>query len=252
MPHKLRNVRVLVVSPNGLVAIYYPNANYNDKNEETTTTRTTTTTTTTSTPSSTASPPSSSLSKDSPTFEELDLSSRMLQVDDERGNKDNDMNNNNHRPGHDHDDEQVKVEVEQAEEDTWELRKVSLIHQKSLVIAELTWNPVKVSEDQEYLITWELDGGGLKGHLVTDSTSVSLSLWPDTLYHIQVRESIYIFSLSFSTQRLGIPVLENLVKFSIGKFAVIHILLAKPFESLRDMQADREKFSVNFWEKLSM
>lgn len=73
-------------------------------------------------------------------------------------------------------------------EDVWGLRRLSLIHQKSLVIAELAWNEeVKSSPEQEYLITWELDGGGLKGHLVTDSTTVSLSLWPDTLYHIQVR-----------------------------------------------------------------
>lgn len=38
----------------------------------------------------------------------------------------------------------------------------------------------------EYLVTWEVDGGGLKGNLFTDTTSVTLSLWPDTVYHIQV------------------------------------------------------------------
>jgi len=68
----------------------------------------------------------------------------------------------------------------------FELRRVSLIHQKSLVIAELQWNQIGNNPSQEYLITWELNGGGLKGHLVTDSTSVTLSLWPDTLYQIQV------------------------------------------------------------------
>ncbi|CAL8110656.1 unnamed protein product [Orchesella dallaii] len=73
-----------------------------------------------------------------------------------------------------------------VEGEPFELRRVSLIHQKSLVIAELQWNGIGNNPSQEYLITWELTGGGLKGHLVTDSTSVTLSLWPDTLYQIQV------------------------------------------------------------------
>lgn len=70
----------------------------------------------------------------------------------------------------------------------WKLRQVSLIHQKVLVIAEVAW-PVQRSADgqsSDYLVTWEVDGGGLKGHLYTDATSVTLSLWPDTVYHIQV------------------------------------------------------------------
>ncbi|XP_069673777.1 uncharacterized protein [Periplaneta americana] len=67
---------------------------------------------------------------------------------------------------------------------TWELREVSLIHQKVLVIAEIAWEP-RVTRGV-YLVTWEVDGGGLKGNLFTDSTCVTLSLWPDTIYHIQV------------------------------------------------------------------
>jgi hypothetical protein len=195
MPHKLRNVRVLVVNPNGLVAILYPAApdvnaddgttrrNYHDKNDETTTT-----TTTTATSTSTSSSPQSKEGAPTLSFEKLDLSSRMLQVDDSSSSRNNDNDENEKinikKPAH---EEEEHVVEEIHEEDLWDLKKVSLIHQKSLVIAELAWNPVKVSEDQEYLITWELDGGGLKGHLVTDSTSVSLSLWPDTLYHIQVK-----------------------------------------------------------------
>ncbi|KAJ4449172.1 hypothetical protein ANN_00568 [Periplaneta americana] len=66
---------------------------------------------------------------------------------------------------------------------TWELREVSLIHQKVLVIAEIAWEP-RVTRGV-YLVTWEVDGGGLKGNLFTDSTCVTLSLWPDTIYHIQ-------------------------------------------------------------------
>ncbi|KAL3266908.1 hypothetical protein HHI36_011058 [Cryptolaemus montrouzieri] len=66
----------------------------------------------------------------------------------------------------------------------WILREVSLIHQKVLVIGEIAWEP-KAARGV-YLVTWEVDGGGLKGNLFTDSTCVTLSLWPDTIYHIQV------------------------------------------------------------------
>ena len=74
----------------------------------------------------------------------------------------------------------------------WTLRQVSLIHQKVLAIAEVSWPaqyPASValgSRPAVYLVTWEVDGGGLKGNLFTDSTCVTLSLWPDTVYHIQV------------------------------------------------------------------
>lgn len=66
----------------------------------------------------------------------------------------------------------------------WVLREVSLIHQKVLVIGEIAWEPK--ANRGVYLVTWEVDGGGLKGNLFTDSTCVTLSLWPDTIYHIQV------------------------------------------------------------------
>ncbi|KAJ8919238.1 hypothetical protein NQ315_003821 [Exocentrus adspersus] len=66
----------------------------------------------------------------------------------------------------------------------WVLREVSLIHQKVLVIGEIAWEPK--TNRGVYLVTWEVDGGGLKGNLFTDSTCVTLSLWPDTIYHIQV------------------------------------------------------------------
>lgn len=66
----------------------------------------------------------------------------------------------------------------------WVLKEVSLIHQKVLVIGEIAWE-AKASRGV-YLVTWEVDGGGLKGNLFTDSTCVTLSLWPDTIYHIQV------------------------------------------------------------------
>jgi hypothetical protein len=70
---------------------------------------------------------------------------------------------------------------------SWNLHEVSLIHQKVLVIAEISWEGRSSGERAVYFVTWEVDGGGLKGNLFTDSTCVTLSLWPDTIYHIQVR-----------------------------------------------------------------
>lgn len=45
-------------------------------------------------------------------------------------------------------------------------------------------------EEQQlnFLLSWEIFGGGLRGNLVTDTCSASISLWPDTAYIIQVKE----------------------------------------------------------------
>ncbi|XP_050441662.1 uncharacterized protein LOC126846364 [Adelges cooleyi] len=69
--------------------------------------------------------------------------------------------------------------------EVWNLREVSMIHQKVLVIAEVAWDARQVRRPA-YLVTWEIVGGGLKGNLFTDTTCVTLSLWPDTAYLIQV------------------------------------------------------------------
>lgn len=72
---------------------------------------------------------------------------------------------------------------------SWNLREVSLIHQKYLVIAEIAWEPRRQIGSMRkpfYFVTWEVDGGGLKGNLLTESTTVTLSLCTDTVYHIQV------------------------------------------------------------------
>ncbi|XP_021963875.1 uncharacterized protein LOC110859272 [Folsomia candida] len=174
----VRSVRVLVVSSKGLVAIYHP---VQTAGLEVTTTSSTTTTSTTITPQKT-------LGADGDDNDERAWS-QMMKVDDNypppRESMDRSKVDNSDSA--DSEVEVVTMPEERGEpEDVWALRRLSLIHQKSLVIAELAWEDVKKAPEQEYLITWELDGGGLKGHLVTDSTTVSLSLWPDTLYHIQV------------------------------------------------------------------
>jgi hypothetical protein len=176
----VRNVRVLVVSPKGLVAIYTPRTS----------------------PISTTMPTSTS------TIDEQTWS-QMMKVDENYPQMQKEQEHvtvKEQQEQEEHDDEESSVVLQ---EDVWDLRRLSLIHQKSLVIAELAWDPVKSLPDQEYLITWELDGGGLKGHLVTDSTTVSLSLWPDTLYHIQVCS---LFIHSFAKQNNFLHNLWPLIK----------------------------------------
>ncbi|XP_043221310.1 uncharacterized protein LOC122381337 isoform X2 [Amphibalanus amphitrite] len=53
-----------------------------------------------------------------------------------------------------------------------------------LVSATLTWRAR--GQDASYLVTWELRSGGLRGHLVSEEPRVSLSLWPDEDYVVQV------------------------------------------------------------------
>lgn len=71
------------------------------------------------------------------------------------------------------------------EEKGWHLHKVSVIHQEAVVIAEVAWEARH--SRALYLVTWEVAGGGLRGNLLTSSTCVALSLWPDTQFHVQVK-----------------------------------------------------------------
>ncbi|XP_047120977.1 uncharacterized protein LOC124804728 [Schistocerca piceifrons] len=78
--------------------------------------------------------------------------------------------------------------------DVWSVGVASVTQQGVLVFAELSW---RAPEDDMaaawrgggsplYLVTWEVDGGGITGNLYTDSSCVTLSLWADTVFHIQV------------------------------------------------------------------
>ena len=57
----------------------------------------------------------------------------------------------------------------------------------SMVLVQIGWQPQSAGPGPaQYLVTWELSGGGIKGHLYTDINSVTLSLWPESVYNIQV------------------------------------------------------------------
>ncbi|XP_039293516.1 uncharacterized protein LOC111044987 isoform X2 [Nilaparvata lugens] len=66
----------------------------------------------------------------------------------------------------------------------WNLREISRVRQESIVSTHITWDPRR--SKALYLVTWEIDGGGLQGNLFTESSTVNLSLWSDTVFHIQV------------------------------------------------------------------
>uniref|UniRef100_A0A4Y0BKY8 Uncharacterized protein n=1 Tax=Anopheles funestus TaxID=62324 RepID=A0A4Y0BKY8_ANOFN len=71
-----------------------------------------------------------------------------------------------------------------------------MIRNESLVTADVSWSAT-VSDicngtqfglhgTNQCLVTWEVSGGGLMGNLLTESSSVQLSLWSDTNYRVQV------------------------------------------------------------------
>lgn len=59
-----------------------------------------------------------------------------------------------------------------------------MIKQEFLVATHLAWEPS--NELIKCLVSWEVLSGGIMGNLLTDSSNVELSLWPDTKYRVQV------------------------------------------------------------------
>ncbi|XP_055389821.1 myosin-G heavy chain-like [Condylostylus longicornis] len=62
----------------------------------------------------------------------------------------------------------------------------SASRQGSLIITDIAWDQAITNASKQCLVTWEVSGGGLMGNLLTDSSTVELSLWSDTVYHVQV------------------------------------------------------------------
>ncbi|KAH8351274.1 hypothetical protein KR084_004990 [Drosophila pseudotakahashii] len=69
----------------------------------------------------------------------------------------------------------------------FELRILKAQRQESLVLTDIGWDEIIANASRQCLITWEVSGGGLIGNLLTDTARAELSLWPDTVYNIQVK-----------------------------------------------------------------
>ncbi|EDX02182.1 transmembrane protein fend [Drosophila yakuba] len=69
----------------------------------------------------------------------------------------------------------------------FELRVLKAQRQESLVLTDIGWDEMIANASRQCLITWEVSGGGLIGNLLTDTARAELSLWPDTVYNIQVK-----------------------------------------------------------------
>lgn len=54
------------------------------------------------------------------------------------------------------------------------------------MITDIAWDEAIANASKQCLVTWEVSGGGLMGNLLTDSSTVELSLWSDIVYHVQV------------------------------------------------------------------
>lgn len=59
-----------------------------------------------------------------------------------------------------------------------------MVRDNSLVSTNIAW--AATNSPSDCLVTWEVSGGGLIGNLLTQSSNVELSLWPQTTYRIQV------------------------------------------------------------------
>lgn len=75
--------------------------------------------------------------------------------------------------------------IEVRAEEMWPLLHETEVEDSGLVAARVWWAP-QSPRGGDYLVTWEVEGGGLKGHLYTDLPEVDLTLWPETVYHVQV------------------------------------------------------------------
>lgn len=129
-----------------------------------------------------------------------------------------------------------------TESPSWGLQAVSMVYENFLVVTEVSWAvPNGLSNHEEsvtrersedgiknqkyhFLLTWEIFGGGLRGNLVTDSTSGTVSLWPDTAYFIQVREKYVIANSVRFSSNLSLIVVIIISPFSLGNSYPIVIL----------------------------
>ncbi|XP_039959779.1 uncharacterized protein LOC120774312 [Bactrocera tryoni] len=79
---------------------------------------------------------------------------------------------------------QQSSKINKPIQETWTLRTVSMLQQDSLVLVDIAWDALNTPN--QCLISWEVSGGGLMGNLLTESSIVQLSLWPDTKYRVKV------------------------------------------------------------------
>lgn len=86
------------------------------------------------------------------------------------------------------DDCSAATTVNRAVPATWPLSVTSMVRDGSLVAANVAWHaePLAPKTPSDCLVTWEVSGGGLIGNLLTQTSFVELSLWPDTKYRVQV------------------------------------------------------------------
>ncbi|XP_014102360.2 uncharacterized protein [Bactrocera oleae] len=79
---------------------------------------------------------------------------------------------------------QQSSKINKPIQETWMLHTVSMLQQDSLVLVDIAWDALNTPN--QCLISWEVSGGGLMGNLLTESSIVQLSLWPDTKYRVKV------------------------------------------------------------------
>ncbi|XP_046663912.1 uncharacterized protein LOC124356767 [Homalodisca vitripennis] len=67
----------------------------------------------------------------------------------------------------------------------WFPQLTSMSRDLDVVSARVAWEPL-LGSGPWYLVTWGPEDGGLSGNLLTNTSTISLSLGSDTLYHVQI------------------------------------------------------------------
>uniref|UniRef100_A0A182PI02 Uncharacterized protein n=1 Tax=Anopheles epiroticus TaxID=199890 RepID=A0A182PI02_9DIPT len=112
-----------------------------------------------------------------------------------------------------------------------------MVRNESLVTADVSWaatlsdacngTSFGLPGASQCLVTWEVSGGGLMGNLLTESSSVQLSLWTDTKYRVQVtcrskRSSALIRSAPLVLSTAGAVLLESTPKPVAGAHGMLN------------------------------
>lgn len=75
-----------------------------------------------------------------------------------------------------------------------DVRVVSQSRREDTVSALVTWEPASTSASGHlYLVSWQAQGDALRGNLLTNTPSTTLSLLPDTVYDLQVNPSLSLY-----------------------------------------------------------
>ncbi|RXG73375.1 Transmembrane protein fend [Armadillidium vulgare] len=113
----------------------------------------------------------------------------------------------------------------------WPLLHQASVQDSGLVAAKVWWSTQR-PYGSDYLVTWEVAGGGLKGHLYTDIPEVDLKLWPSTVYKVQVE---------VVSGPLGEPRISQLLILDTNNITAVTKSTSEEIEQVYQPQQDQQQ-----------